>query len=1017
MNLPGDGQASSSFTWLKQLEGALAGEHPALRKGNLPLEFHARTLPGNRVAVVGVRGHEEVNGLYQYDVELVTPLPPEALQPALFGLGASLLMRTPEHDARVIQGIVGALEICGVADRGLGKNLFRYVVTLVPPMWLWTQRRRNRVFQNKTLPDLIEQLLKEDKIVYDLRLDPEEYKDRARALYYQRDETDYAFFKRILADAGLFFFFQHAAQDSLSKGVMSTIGSAAGGVAGAGSALSGFGAPGVGSTMGEVGAEVQKKTHSVTCLIIGEDEGGATPLQDFAAVNGMADFAVKKGLDAMSGVTKAIGDWAGKDALGGGAGIDASDEIKFDDGSDAALGDERVYSLTYRHNVRPKSVWSLERDARAPKSWAHRETRQMIEPKLQLDVHLAIGRDGLHVDDSVSVKLDADAPIAASKLEHQLIDYNAGWITYPSETHPHKSEMNQSVIEHTHLKRPLEQLRHEKSVLAIDTDCRRLGAGYRFMLSNHPSEVLNDEYTVRAMNVDALDPEMLELDNDDVRRRRPYIASLTCIPADQAPRPPIHEKKKLPMELGTVVRWFESADMVSVARGEVLVRLAWDLEDDGRDRPYPISSDEEEREAVLTVPVLLPWAGEGYGLQVTPREGMQVVVGYLDDQGDRPVILGCLHSNSALPPWSGPDAVKVGFRTQSRWPRGTYSDRAKGRTEGWSEISIDDTGNHELVQIRAERNMTTEVIEDHTLKVGANAELLVGKDSKTNIVGKAELKVQDDASVSLQANAQVHVGGDLRQNVEGTLRLNVNEALSEQVNGDVTSTVLGDFSQNHVGHHTETFGDDYVARHAGHRTIIVGADKDKRSVALHVNGSISGFASETIEIEAEKGLTIRCGNSYLIMRKDAVTIQSPSIVLTGKTVEATGSDALNLNSKKVAAAGTDEITLTGKKATLSSDSASVALDSNATIQGSAIKLGRGSGATADKKEAKKQKVTKIKLVDKDDKPLSNSRVLLRRGGEDGVEQLVILDKDGTKEVVGDEPFDVRFPDQPDAKAQ
>ena len=1017
MNLPGNGQAAAGFTWLKQLEGALAGDHPALRKGNLPLELHATTLPGNRMAVVSVRAHEEVNGLYQYDVEVVTPLPPEAFQPALFGLSASLLMRTPEHDARVIQGIVGTLEICGLADRGLGKNLFRYVVTLVPPMWLWTQRRRNRVFQNKTLPDLIEQLLKEDKIVYDLRLDGEEYKHKARPLYYQRDETDYAFFKRILAEAGLFFFFQHAVQDSLAKGVLSTMGDAAGGVAAAGAALSGFGAAGVGSAMGDAGGAVQKMTHATTCLVIGEDEGGATPLQDFAAVNDMVNFALKKGLDAMSGVTKAIGDWAGKDALGGGAGIDASDEIEFDDGSDAAPGDERVYSLTYRQNVRPKSVWSLERDAREPKSWAHRETRQMIEPKLQLDVHLAIGRGGLHVDDSVSVKLDVDAPIPASKLEHQLIDYNAGWITYPSETHPHKSALNQSVIEHTHLKRPLEQLRREKSVLAVDTDCRRLGAGYRFTLSHHPSEVLNDEYTVRAMNVDALDPEMLELDNDDVRRRRPYIANLTCIPADQAPRPAIHEKKKLPMELGTVVRWFESADMVSVARGEVLVRLAWDLEEDGRERSYPISSDEESREAVLTVPVLLPWAGEGYGLQVTPREGMQVVVGYLDDQGDRPVILGCLHSNAAPPPWSGPDAVKVGFRTQSRWPRGTYQDRAYGRTTGWSEISIDDTGDHELVQIRAERNMTTEVTEDHTLKVGANAELLVQGDSKTNIVGKAELKVQDDVCLSLRGDAQVEISGTLNQNVEGALRLNVNEELFEQVNGDKTSTVLGDFSQNHVGLHIETFGDDYVARQSGHRTTIVGAEKEERSVALHVNGGISGFSSKTIDVDAEEGLTIRCGNSYLIMRKDAVTIQSPSIVLTGKTVEATGADALNLNSKKVVAAGTDELTLTGKKATLSSDSASVALDANATIHGSAIKLGSGSGATADKNEAKKLKVTKIKLVDKEGKPLSDNRVLLRRGGKHGVERLVILDKDGTIEVVGDEPFDVRFPDQPDAKAQ
>src|SRR5512143_575967 len=185
------GALGAGMDWVKKLEGAMGGDHPALRRGNLPLELWLTTLPPHRIAVVSVQGREAVNENYQYDVELVTPFPPEIFQLAAFGQSAKLLMRTPGHDARVVWGTVATLEVCGVADRGLGKNLFRYVLTLVPPIWLWTQRRRNRVFQHKSVIEVVKSMLGADKIHHKLRLAEGEYPKRP--LYYQRDETDYDF--------------------------------------------------------------------------------------------------------------------------------------------------------------------------------------------------------------------------------------------------------------------------------------------------------------------------------------------------------------------------------------------------------------------------------------------------------------------------------------------------------------------------------------------------------------------------------------------------------------------------------------------------------------------------------------------------------------------------------------------------------------------------------------------------------------------------------------------------------
>lgn len=1009
----------ASFAWLQQLDSALRGEHPALRHGNVPLEIHLEALPGKRVAVVGLSGKEALNEPYEYAVEVVTPFPPEVFQPAVFGLSASLLLRTPERDGRVIQGIVSTLSMEGVAERGLGKGLFRYVVTIVPRLWLWSQRRRNRVFQNKSLPELVKQLFKADGIDCELRLVERQYPKRP--LYYQREETDLEFLQRVLAESGVFFFFEHAVQDSSTRGVLSAVGAGAGMVGAAGGAVSAFGAKAVGGALSGAASGVGDATRSRTQLVLAEEADGVSALQDFAALNELANRGIKLGRKALSGLTDPLTKWAGKGASTA-VGMDVADKLVMDRNDSAAIDEERVYSFGFRRQIRPKSVWSVERNERKPAVWAHRESEdRVLTPKLNLDLHLWIGRGGLQVDNSgVSMDLQSDAPMLdPSELEQEWPSQSARWLQYPSESQPQEVKEHGTTrqeVEHDHLSRPLEQLRWDSTLIDATTDCRRLAAGYRFSLTNHPIDSMNSDYSAIRLSVVAVDPDMAGLDAMDPQRERPYNASVVCVPGSVTPRPPLPRKRKLAMELGTVVRWEGSTDMVEQPRNEVLVRLGWDVDEDGRERPNPRENDDKERDSVLTVPILQPWAGAGYGLQAVPRNGMQVVVGYLDNQGDRPVILGCLHSDAAPPPWTGAETLKVGFKTQSRWPRGTWEDRADGLTTGWSEISIDDTGSHELVRLRAARDMATEVSQDHSLRIGANANTFVQGDSKTNIVGQVDIKAQDDVAVSLRSDAQVDIGGGLQQTVEGALRLNVSGAFSEQVTGDRSSSVSGTSSQDYVGPYTSKFGDDCVAEHAGHLTTIVGAPKAERSVALHVNGDVRGFATELVELEASKGLTIRCGNSYVLIRSDSVTIQSPLITLQGKTIQATATDTLTLSGEKISAKSSDALTLTGKKAFLSSESASVALDSNATIQGATVKLAKGDGAQAAVDKAKKApKLTTLVLADRQGNPIGMQRAALRRGGEGGDERHIVLDDAGTFALADPGALEVWFPDFPAAR--
>ena len=91
------------------------------------------------------------------------------------------------------------------------------------------------------------------------------------------------------------------------------------------------------------------------------------------------------------------------------------------------------------------------------------------------------------------------------------------------------------------------------------------------------------------------------------------------------------------------------------------------------------------------------WAGAGWGGQILPRVGMEVVVTFLGGDVDRPLVTGCVYNATHPLPFSQPaELTKTGLRSQSS-PGG----------EGFHEISIDDARGAELLYIRAHKRLHT----------------------------------------------------------------------------------------------------------------------------------------------------------------------------------------------------------------------------------------------------------------------------------------------------------------------
>jgi len=109
-------------------------------------------------------------------------------------------------------GLCSELQQLAVSEGGLST----YHLVLVPTLWLLTQRRNHRMFQQKSELDIALDLLREWGITPVQRLSST-YKKRKYRVQY--GESDFAFFSRMLEDAGISFYFE--AEEGESKLVLS----------------------------------------------------------------------------------------------------------------------------------------------------------------------------------------------------------------------------------------------------------------------------------------------------------------------------------------------------------------------------------------------------------------------------------------------------------------------------------------------------------------------------------------------------------------------------------------------------------------------------------------------------------------------------------------------------------------------------------------------------------------------------------------------------------------------------
>ncbi len=155
------------------------------------------------IHVVSIDGREWVSRLFVVDVQVeVATNNTHGFVAQVIGAAAELRVLTEDGAARRIAGVVSHAKALSHV-RTERSTLFQ--LRIRPSLWLTKKGKNSRVFQEQTVREIVDDVLHERGIAFAWRLD-RSYPKRPYCVQYQ--ESDYQFVRRLLAEDGIYYFFE-----------------------------------------------------------------------------------------------------------------------------------------------------------------------------------------------------------------------------------------------------------------------------------------------------------------------------------------------------------------------------------------------------------------------------------------------------------------------------------------------------------------------------------------------------------------------------------------------------------------------------------------------------------------------------------------------------------------------------------------------------------------------------------------------------------------------------------------
>lgn len=171
---------------------------PRFSQQNHPLQV-TTPLGTDKLLAFDLSGSEAISQLYHFRLECYAHLEDSIDFDKLLGESISVRLEVPGKKYRFFSGI------CSRISQGSSDSEFtHYSLEVVPALWFLTKKRQSRIFQHKSVPDILKEVLQGFSFQLSLQgtFEPRDY-------CVQYRETDFDFASRLMEEEGIYYYFKH----------------------------------------------------------------------------------------------------------------------------------------------------------------------------------------------------------------------------------------------------------------------------------------------------------------------------------------------------------------------------------------------------------------------------------------------------------------------------------------------------------------------------------------------------------------------------------------------------------------------------------------------------------------------------------------------------------------------------------------------------------------------------------------------------------------------------------------
>ncbi|QOR18371.1 type VI secretion system tip protein VgrG [Haemophilus parainfluenzae] len=403
----------------------------------------------------------------------------------------------------------------------------------------------------------------------------------------------------------------------------------------------------------------------------------------------------------------------------------------------------------------------------------------------------------------------------------------------------------------------LESLRTDAHQGWGKSNSAQLSVGGLLQLTNHPNASLNTLWQISRIVYRGSQPQALEQEGGD--KATTLENEFEFIPRHQSWRPMQLTKPRVEGPQIAIVVGPKDEEIYCDKFGRIKLQFLWDREGQYNDH------------SSCWIRVTQPWAGKNWGMIAIPRVGQEIVVDFLEGDPDQPIVTGRTYHATNMPPDALPAA-----KTQMNLMSQTY----KGG--GYNGLMMDDATNNQRLDLHAQKDMNTKVLNDQTSTIQNNRSITVvgGNETRTVQSGDLSESVKGNRNITVESGDQTRViqSGNSSESVKGNRSILVEEGNQSLI------VKTGD-----RGVEVQTGNDSLVVK-AGHRSVEVTAGDDSKTIGA---GNLYESVAETratqakaIQMVGSESIVLNVGAATLNMTTDAITISFGDG--SGITIKASG---------------------------------------------------------------------------------------------------------------------------------